>query len=366
MQGGTQVFSAGEEGVVKLWDIPEEKEVLSIDVASDYIQSGRTIQSNPSLLFVGGYDHKAHLIDIRSGEKVMTVDHDASIESVWTFNSGSTVITAGQTYVRIWDVLAGGKMLENISNHRQTITGICLDSDEKRLFSCGLDRMVKVYDVANWNVVHSMKFSGQLLSVAISPNDKVLAVGHSDGYLGIRVRKEKKDLSQGRRRPPRVGTHKYFLRGQNRKPTSLDYQVDVPRKKKLKPYDRLLKAFEYSAALDAVFQAKTPVLVKASFLHELVQREGLRTALSNRDDASLEPILRFVVKNITNPRYTRLLVNVAHLILDIYAPGIGMSRDIDTLFAQLASRLRAELSFQQSLMQTMGCLDAILAANQRL
>ena len=67
-----------------------------------------------------------------------------------------------------------------------------MDAHEKRLFSCGLDRMVKVYDVANWNVVHSMKFSGQLLSIGISDNQSTLAVGHSDGYLGIRVRRPRR------------------------------------------------------------------------------------------------------------------------------------------------------------------------------
>jgi len=89
----------------------------------DYIQSGRTIKANPSLLFLGGYDHRAHVLDLRSGKSQLEVDHGASIESVWSFNSGTTLITAGQTYIRIWDVLAGGKLLETISNHRQTITG---------------------------------------------------------------------------------------------------------------------------------------------------------------------------------------------------------------------------------------------------
>ena len=247
-----------------------------------------------------------------------------------------------------------------------------MDAHEKRLFSCGLDRMVKVYDVANWNVVHSMKFSGQLLSIGISDNQSTLAVGHSDGYLGIRVRRpagKRSETEAKRRSQPRVGTYRYFMRGQNRKPTSLDYTVadggGRRRKRKLRPHDKLLKEFRYSEALDAVFLARTNSVVKASFMQELMQRDGLRGALSNRDDASLEPILKFVVSHITNPRYTRLLTHVSHTILDIYSPGMGLSSSIDTLFAQLSAKLRGEMMFQRSLMKVMGCIDALISASQR-
>jgi len=50
-------------------------------------------------------------------------------------------------------------------------------------------------------------------------------------------------------------------------------------------------------------------------LEELINREGLRIALSGRDDVSLEPITKFIMKNIINPNYTELLVDVTNVIL---------------------------------------------------
>ncbi|EGD78810.1 hypothetical protein PTSG_01785 [Salpingoeca rosetta] len=366
----TQVFSAGEEGVVKLWDIPQEQEALSIQLSNDYITSGNTIEANPSLVFLGGYDHKARLVDVRSGESQLEVDHGASIECVWAFNNGTMVITAGQNHISIWDVLAGGKLVDKLSNHRQTITGVCLDHTEKRLFSCGLDRMVKVYDVTNWSVVHSMKFTGQLLSMGIAPDDSALAVGHSNGYLGVRVRRPKgvggavaADGTKKKRRQPRPGTRRYFMRGQSAKPSRSDMQVQVKHKRKSHPHNRLLAKFRFSEALDEVFRKKFPSVVKVSFMHELMQREALRTALSNRDEAGLEPILSFVVAQITNPRYTRILTHVAHLILDIYSPGKGRAPRIDSMFVQLSNKLKQELNLQRQLIAVQGMLDALLDVN---
>ena len=52
-----------------------------------------------------------------------------------------------------------------------------------------------------------------------------------------------------------------------------------------------------------------------SFLQELVLRSGLVLALRGRNDKSLQPILSFVSKHLTNPRYSSLLIDVAHALL---------------------------------------------------
>ncbi len=52
-----------------------------------------------------------------------------------------------------------------------------------------------------------------------------------------------------------------------------------------------------------------------SLLDELLQRDCLHAALSNRDEVSLEPLLHFLIKQITNPHYTMLLHRVANAVL---------------------------------------------------
>lgn len=61
-------------------------------------------------------------------------------------------------------------------------------------------------------------------------------------------------------------------------------------------------------------QSRHPVVV-VSLLDELLQRDCLHAALSNRDEVSLEPLLHFLIKQITNPHYTMLLHRVANSVL---------------------------------------------------
>ena len=42
-----------------------------------------------------------------------------------------------------------------------------------------------------------------------------------------------------------------------------------------------------------------------------------------RDSAGLEPLLQFVTKHLTDPRYSSMLTAVAHTILDLYAIAVS-------------------------------------------
>ena len=46
----------------------------------------------------------------------------------------------GSNYVKVWDILSGGRSLMAFSNHQKTITSICFDGSYQRLLSAGLDK----------------------------------------------------------------------------------------------------------------------------------------------------------------------------------------------------------------------------------
>ena len=70
----------------------------------------------------------------------MTLDHGAPVESLVVYPSGSTCVTAGNNYIKVWDLLNGGRPLCKFSNHQKTITCLAFDGTCKRLLSVGLDR----------------------------------------------------------------------------------------------------------------------------------------------------------------------------------------------------------------------------------
>lgn len=147
-----------------------------------------------------------------------------------------------------------------------------------------------------------------------------------------------------------------------------DYVIDTNKKKKLKKYDALLKGiefelnffcfleiisniflfsfekleFKYQEALDEVLKSRSPISVY-TLLEELIRRNGLKIALSGRDEITLEPFVSYIIKFINMPRYTKLLIEVSNVLFDIYASVLGHSVLIDELFIKLKNKLNRYL-----------------------
>jgi len=116
----------------------------------------------------GGYDHKIKLWDFRSHENSITMDHQAPVEAVLMFPSGSMVVSAGGNEIKIWDILGGGKLLHTLSNHQKTITCLSFDGTGQRLLSGSLDHQIKIYNTSDYEVVYSVKYPSPIVSLGVS------------------------------------------------------------------------------------------------------------------------------------------------------------------------------------------------------
>lgn len=101
--------------------------------------------------------------------------------------------------------------------------------------------------------------------------------------------------------------------------------------------------------------------VTFALIHELVQRDALRIALSGRDDVTLEPVLSFLARHVTDPRFGQAASDVATVVLDIYAANLGHSPLVDDLVAKLCTRVERELAFQRELVKLKGALEMTVA-----
>uniref|UniRef100_A0A182SLM6 WD_REPEATS_REGION domain-containing protein n=1 Tax=Anopheles maculatus TaxID=74869 RepID=A0A182SLM6_9DIPT len=147
---GHHVASFSDDRTVGYWDIATENHLLSFTGHEDYIRAGCTSPISPNIILSGGYDRKIRMYDTRAKDCVMTVDHGQPVESLLFLPSGGIFISAGGTSVNLYDALAGGRQLAQLSQHHKTVTCLQLASDGKRLFSGSLDRHVKVYDIATY------------------------------------------------------------------------------------------------------------------------------------------------------------------------------------------------------------------------
>ncbi|CAG8449475.1 11999_t:CDS:10 [Ambispora leptoticha] len=342
-----QILSCSDDKTVRVWDVPSQE---AISIFSEH--------------------ETLRLWDIRANKVVMNMNHGYPIESVLMFPGGGVVISAGGPIFTVWDIIGGGRVMRSVSNHQKTITSLCFDSSCSRLLTGSLDGHVKIYDVTNYKVVHGFKYEEPILSIALSPDDTILVTGMTSSQLGIRQRqipvqeKSTTALNQGKRNF-RGGSWAYFKRGEEYK----DVEEDIIIEKKMSEgtgipdYDQFLRYFQYSKALDSSLKVGVRAINTISLLLELVRRDGLRQALAERDDASLQPIIRFLTKNINNPRYTNLLVDVGNLIIDMYSTSYGLTPSpIIEEFKKLYKKVKSELDYQIELSRVLGSLEMIFVA----
>lgn len=352
------------------------------------------------VLITGSYDHSIRVWDLRSSLNLIkpndnqdksidashmmlaTIHHGAPVEAlVQMTHNPKEVVAVGGTSMKLFDIVSNKLLRENDSSHSKTITSISLVSmvgsragsaneedsqpSQQRLISTGLDGFLRIYDPMTFHCLHGSKAPMPLLCMAVSlsqtngtSNNRLLVTGSSDGLLTIRQRPRPTGVQP--KRVPRPGTYSYFMRGASSLPSSDDYTVEVHRKKRLLPFDKALRQFRYGEALDEALNTKTPLIVSA-VLEELSKRwSGLEIALSNRDEVTLEPILSFCARYISQPRFAPQLTGVVHVLLDIYQDVLGQSTVIDELFNRLKSAIEGEVSSEQRLLRLLGQVDGLI------
>lgn len=393
LNDATILMSASDDRTVRLWDLPTQNSTTTFVGHQDYVRSASFMPGQASgLLVSGSYDQTVRLWDPRANAgAVMTFKHAAPIEDVLPLPSGTAVLAAADNQISVLDLVAA-KPLQMLKNHQKTVTSLCLASNNTRLVSGGLDGHLKVFETTAWNVIAGSKYPSPILSLCVissgtAREDRHLAVGMQSGNLSLKTRlsgqqktKEKErqkemqaliegkgdELEKKKAKKGSKGLEKRF-RGQDFRGEGADIIIEGRSKGNYKPklWEDLLRKGNYAASLDQVltpekgWQNLSDVI---TLLTALRHRSATRTALSGRDDVSLQPIFKWVCTHITNPRYVNLCVDIGILILDLYSSHIGESPQIDRLMTRLHRAVRMEVERSQQAWQTKGMLDMLMNA----
>ncbi|KAL7566712.1 hypothetical protein ACA910_017768 [Epithemia clementina (nom. ined.)] len=396
---GQNILAAGDDGVARVWSVAEsalsaENASMELSGHGDAIRCAGLWQAplktrskwpHPSMAFTGSYDHTVRIWDTDQESSfddgadrcLAVLVHGAPVESLLLMPSSNRdvpvwVLSAGGTQIKVWNPLTGLCVCKSLSHHRKTITSLVAiprtGGDEvtpiqMRVMTGGLDALLRFHSWDSTNGVlkhvHGVSMPVAITALAYSEPQNRLALGTVEGTVLIRQKGPSFDQKK-RQREPKAGTYAFFTRGMNAEPSVEDYIPEEHHKhKKLHDFDVALKEFRYGDALDEVLTNRNPVEV-AAVMEELGRRRGLTTALSNRDEETVEPVLSFTIRYISNPRYMTILLTVANILIDIYGDMVGRSVIVDELFHKLKKHVADEVRTQESLLRLTGELDGLI------
>lgn len=95
-------------------------------------------------------------------------------------------------------------------------------------------------------------------------------------------------------------------------------------------------------------------------MQELNRRGTLRSALAGREVNGIKFIAKFLIDYVRDPRFSRILVDVAIMFCDIYSTQVDTSPSLENVFRNLHEKINLEISLMKQMMVVGGEIDIIL------
>jgi WD40 repeat protein/beta-lactamase regulating signal transducer with metallopeptidase domain len=181
---GKRLASSGPDTVVKVWQVADGKLSRSLTGHGSWVYS-LAFSRDGKRLASGSYDRSVRVWPLDGGEARVLDGHRASVRALVFGRDDKTLFSGGtDRAIRVWD-LATWKGKTISKDHDGDVRGLALVDGGKALISAGGDGYVRRYDLATGKETKSVKAAaeGQLVSLALSPGERTLALGNEGGSV---------------------------------------------------------------------------------------------------------------------------------------------------------------------------------------
>ena len=225
--------SAGIDGLLKIWDLPEGRALQNINVVESLFSNNLPSDTECEMSVAFGPDGK-HL-EVACGSILVLSEFGGSSRYIradlafepharWlaTINDlafephAGWLATAANYGVALWDA-HDGHMIRFLDGHSDRVLAVAISPDGTRVASGGLDGMVIVWEASTGRKMRVLKgHSDSIRALAFNPNGRALASGSADSPdLGYRLGNSQQNsgyaqrsrwgVIQSRRAIPRFG-----------------------------------------------------------------------------------------------------------------------------------------------------------------
>ncbi len=175
----------GEKFMVRLWDVANRREVLSLKGHAERIQ---TLAFSPdgTILASGSFDTTVKMWDVAAGKEIATLWHLNPVESVVFSHDGNTLVSAelDESMIRLWNS-ARGIEIGTLEGHERGVYTLAYSPDTNILASGSWDETVRLWDVDARKEIATLRHPGGIRSVAFSFYKPIMASRGWDGTVLI-------------------------------------------------------------------------------------------------------------------------------------------------------------------------------------
>jgi WD40 repeat protein len=181
--GGRWLASAGQDGVVRIWEVSTGNEIRALKGHKGEI-AGLAFNRDGSLLAsAGGEDKSVRVWNPVTGQEFLTLTgHEKSVYAVVFSPDGQRVASASEdTTVRLWDSHSG-REVAILRGHTDEVWGVAFSPEGRRLASASLDGSVRLWDVGAGRDIRTVTrrtYDG-FRGVAFAPDGRTLAAAGLD------------------------------------------------------------------------------------------------------------------------------------------------------------------------------------------
>lgn len=181
------VVSAGVDGVLTVWSVPELSNVGSVKAHSSEVWSV-CVSPDGKYAVTGGEDSTFKIWSIPDLKEVKTVKfHTLPVEYVRFSHNGKMVLAASaDSTISVWkwgDYNAPYRLLRG---HMGSVLTAEFYINDELIFSGGDDDSIYAYDISGGDIVYQLKeHFGDVMTIAFSPDGKWMATGSRDRTVKV-------------------------------------------------------------------------------------------------------------------------------------------------------------------------------------
>ena len=181
--------SSSHDGNLKLWSTNDGRATAKLKGNFGAINSIQ-ISNNNKILIAGDRERKIHFWNLESKQELKTLSHKfiahfEAIIAVVLDSTTNTLISAGKdNLIKIWN-LDRGKEIKEINSRSGELTCLAINQAKSYFCSGGLERQIRIREIATGKVVRSLRSDSGVLSIAFSPDGKYLAAGQLNQQILI-------------------------------------------------------------------------------------------------------------------------------------------------------------------------------------